>query len=85
MGLQPTGDLFQVLLARLLLVVPDLCQIVEQFSDNLRAHVFDVTPDFSQVMPLLKEIFDLEVPTSPHRIQSSPGSRTSASPVSTTS
>uniref|UniRef100_A0A2C9JBL1 Uncharacterized protein n=1 Tax=Biomphalaria glabrata TaxID=6526 RepID=A0A2C9JBL1_BIOGL len=50
----------KVLLAKLLMLVPDLCQIVEQFSDNLRAHIFDTTANFSHVMPLLKEIFDLE-------------------------
>ncbi|CAG5136767.1 unnamed protein product [Candidula unifasciata] len=77
----------KVLLAKLLMLVPDLCQIVEQFSDNLRAHVFDITPDFSQVMPLLKEIFDLELSTSSQNLQASPESPTlsSASSLSTQS
>ncbi|BFZ21687.1 hypothetical protein BsWGS_24726 [Bradybaena similaris] len=70
----------KVLLAKLLMLVPDLCQIVEQFSENLRGHVFDPTPDFCHVTPLLKEIFDLETPLT------SAASSTSSTPsMSTTS
>ncbi|GFO50095.1 peroxisome proliferator-activated receptor gamma [Plakobranchus ocellatus] len=50
----------KVLMAKLLMLVPELYQIVEDFATNLKNHVFDHTPDFQQVMPLLKEIFDLD-------------------------
>ncbi|XP_059145282.1 nuclear receptor subfamily 1 group D member 2-like [Physella acuta] len=72
----------KVILAKVLMTVPDLCQIVEQFSENLRAHVFDTTPDFHQVMPLLKEIFDLDNPLSSlssYSASSTPSSSSSAS------
>ncbi|KAH9498596.1 hypothetical protein Btru_007715 [Bulinus truncatus] len=66
----------KVLLAKLLMLVPDLCQIVEQFSDNLRGHVFDSTATFNHVMPLLKEIFDLD---SSQSLPPSPGTGNSPS------
>ncbi|XP_076456231.1 peroxisome proliferator-activated receptor delta-like [Babylonia areolata] len=49
----------RLLLPKLLVLIPDLVQIVEEFCDNLRAKVFDTTPDFAKTKPLLREIFDL--------------------------
>ncbi|XP_033728786.1 nuclear receptor subfamily 1 group D member 2-like [Pecten maximus] len=45
----------------LLLLISDLRQIVEEFSDNLRKKVFDPSDNFSNILPLVKEIFDLPV------------------------
>ena len=44
---------------KLLLLIPDLVQIVEEFCENLKGGVFDHTADFSRTKPLLREIFDL--------------------------
>ena len=49
----------RLLLPKLLLLIPDLLQIVEEFCENLRSRVFDATPDFAKTKPLLREIFDL--------------------------
>nr|UVD54609.1 peroxisome proliferators-activated receptor [Azumapecten farreri] len=45
----------------LLVLISDLRQIVEEFSDNLRKKVFDLSENFSNILPLVKEIFDLPV------------------------
>ncbi|XP_060069886.1 peroxisome proliferator-activated receptor delta-like [Ylistrum balloti] len=45
----------------LLVLISDLRQIVEEFSDNLRKKVFDLSDNFSNVLPLVREIFDLPV------------------------
>ncbi|XP_021371614.1 peroxisome proliferator-activated receptor delta-like [Mizuhopecten yessoensis] len=45
----------------LLVLISDLRQIVEEFSDNLRKKVFDLSDNFSNILPLVKEIFDLPV------------------------
>ncbi|KAL8610174.1 hypothetical protein ACOMHN_005948 [Nucella lapillus] len=49
----------RLMLPKLLLLIPDLVQIVEEFSANLQAGVFDSTPNFARTKPLLREIFDL--------------------------
>jgi hypothetical protein len=49
----------RLLLAKLLVLIPDLVQIVEEFHENLKEKVFDPTPGFSRTRPLLREIFDL--------------------------
>ncbi|KAK3775010.1 hypothetical protein RRG08_036304 [Elysia crispata] len=72
----------KVLMAKLLVLVPELCQIVEDFSNNLRNHIFDPSPDFAQVMPLLKEIFDLENETPSLATSSTPTVMPSSSTLS---
>lgn len=49
----------RLLLAKLLLLIPDLVQIVEEFCEDLKSRVFDRSPEFSKTKPLLREIFDL--------------------------
>ncbi|XP_070188377.1 peroxisome proliferator-activated receptor delta-like [Littorina saxatilis] len=49
----------RLLFPKLLVLIPDLLQIVEEFCENLKSHVFDPTPDFSKTKPLLREIFEL--------------------------
>ena len=49
----------RLLLPKLILLIPDLVQIVEEFQENLKQKVFDPTPDYALTNPLLKEIFDL--------------------------
>ncbi|KAK7498229.1 hypothetical protein BaRGS_00010489, partial [Batillaria attramentaria] len=49
----------RLLLAKLLMLIPDLVQIVEEFCENLKGGVFDHSVDFSRTKPLLREIFDL--------------------------
>jgi hypothetical protein len=46
-------------LPKLLLLVTDLRQLVDDFSRNMQIHQFDDTADFSNTDPLLRELFDL--------------------------
>ncbi|XP_048780555.2 peroxisome proliferator-activated receptor delta-like [Ostrea edulis] len=48
-----------VSLPKLLLLVTDLRQLVDDFSRNMQLHQFDDTLDFSNTDPLLRELFDL--------------------------
>ena len=48
------------LLPKLLLLIPELFQIVEEYCEDLKNHVFDPSPDFHCTKPLLCEIFDLK-------------------------
>nr|QRG28752.1 peroxisome proliferator-activated receptor [Patella depressa] len=50
----------KLMLPKLLVLIPDLCQIVDEFSRNLQNHLFDHSHNFSSVQPLLQEIFDIE-------------------------
>lgn len=48
-----------VLLPKLLVLISDLIQIVEEFRDHLKKGLYDKSGDYSNVKPLLREIFDL--------------------------
>lgn len=49
----------RLLLPKLLVLIPDFVQIVEEFCENLKVCVFDRSPAFGNTKPLLREIFDL--------------------------
>lgn len=46
-------------LPKLLMLVTDLRQLVDDLSRNMQLHFFDETPDFSNTDPLLRELLDL--------------------------
>ena len=46
-------------LPKLLMLVTDLRQFVDDLCRNMQLHYFDETADFSNTDPLLRELFDL--------------------------
>lgn len=46
-------------LPKLLMLVTDLRQLVDDLSRNMQLHFFDETPDFCNTDPLLRELLDL--------------------------
>ncbi|KAL5005631.1 hypothetical protein ScPMuIL_016789 [Solemya velum] len=49
----------KLLFAKLLVLVTDLRQITEDFSKHLRLNIFDNSDNFTNIKPLVKEIFDI--------------------------
>mgnify|MGYP000132662274 FL=1 len=49
----------RLLFPRLLMLIPQLVQLTEEFRLNLKDHLFDESDNFANTHELLSEIFDL--------------------------